>query len=197
MTRNRLNINRTDADVSSLFRDRRGGVGYIDVTQGGPQGLSGDGEAPWIKTPPFPSDTKPYVDSLVIPVTAPAAPYTQLPGIECERFRFIEFYCVYVMAAGGQLSIIPEAFDGVNWSVPVVVGSTVTPIAPTDPRFAPGGFGSRTIFPMELQTAVLIAGTSRFAITFDVASYEAFRLNVIDLTANAGNTLSIRNALAQ
>ncbi len=198
MTANRRNINTTTEDLSTMFRETRRdqALGYSD-REGGAQGLVGDGDAPFVKEPPFPTDILELVRGLVLPVSgAQGAEYVALPEIQCQQFRLLQIYFAYTMAVGGRVSFIAEVNAHGAWFADTLVAGTVTPIVPAGTRFATGGFGSRALEGTELRTDALVAGTARFALTFDVASVESFRLNAIDITANAGNTLQVFYALA-
>jgi hypothetical protein len=197
---NRKNTDSTRHDLDVMFRDRKPAdpAGYTNQQSGGNEGAPGDDDAPWVKEPAFTTQTVPLVSELeVIISSAQGAEYQALPELQCQEYRLCEIYLEYVMAVGGRLSVIPEVrrSDGV-WHAMTLIGGTVTPLAPVGSRFAAGGFGSRPLEGTELRTDVLAAGTARFAQTYDVAGALAFRLNVLDLTAHAGNTLSVYYALS-
>lgn len=196
---NRQNVNRTEDDLSSMFRESRQGEapGYTNV-EGGAEGLTGDKDAPFVKEPPFPVDALELAAGLVLPVAGGlGAEYVALPEIQCRQFRLLQIYFAYTMAVGGRVSFIPEVNIDGAWFVDTLVGGTVTPLVPAGTRFATGGFGSRALQGVELRTDALVGpGVARFALTFDVTAVERFRLNAIDITANAGNTLQAFYALS-
>jgi hypothetical protein len=200
MTENTRNRDTTETDIGKMFSERKPAdtTGYTNQESGGNEGARGDDDAPWVKEPSFTSDAVEIVHNLVVTVFgAVGAQYQALPSIQCKQARLLQVYFAYTMAVGGRLSLIPEiGVNGVFYAT-TLVGSTVTAITPTGMRFGPGGFGSRALEGTELRTdAFVVAGTARFGLTFDVAAVELFRLNVLDLTANAGNTLQMFYALS-
>jgi len=195
---NRRNINTTQSSVQQMFRTEQPGLrtGYVGL-EGEAKGASGDADAPFVKVPPFTDDPQQLVDGLVLPNAGDlGAEYLILPAVQCRLFRFIQIYLEYTMAAGGQLSLIPEVEALGAWYATTLVDSTVAAIVPTGTRFASGGFGSRNFEGTELRTDVLANGVARFALNFDVTGVEQFRLNVLDLSANPNNTLRVLYALS-
>ena len=194
------NSRQTAADIDRLFRSDEdlssvSPGGYEDPS-GAPKPTRGDDDAPWVKTPPFSTAPTVWVSELPIPRLLAPADYLALPTLECFQERLLQIYFELTITDAGndmcQLSLIPEGFAQGNPYIASVVDPTMTAFVPGASARFPFTLGSRTFAPSELRTPSFVivgGGIIRFLLTFDIAPYESFRLNIRDLTGTGATTL--------
>lgn len=205
MTSNR-NQKQTAGELKSLYRNEQTDsearlVGYQDES-GAARAVPGDDETAFLKTPPFTTPPAPWLRDLLLD----PAGYLPTEILEVSQRRLLQVYIEYTIAPAGDagppnglgmLSLIPEARIDSRFFVIGVVNLTVATVDPPGAVFG-SGFGSRNFQQSELRTVELgpvVFGSParvwRTTLTFDVAPYEAFRLNASELTGTGPNLLSL------
>ncbi len=176
------------SEIQKLRRDKNSDdssvMGYEDAA-GVPQAVQGDQDAPWLKTPPFPSNVQTLFNDVLPLVPAPG--YLPTGSINVKDRRLLLLWIRYTSAdPDGQMSFIPEGAktneDGVFFPIAVVNPFLTVLGAPLV------GFGSRTVFETELRLEPIAGGGVRTlgALAFDVSGYEAFRFRIGELSPTAG-----------
>ena len=214
------NSRETRKEMQQRFLDRRSGsgmqMGYEDAA-GTPIDVSGDGEAPHFKVPPFTEDPQLWQE----PVAIPAANYLALQEIDTKQYRLLALYLTYTIPpvgapappeGVGQLSLVPEvrSLDAVTrqlqWYTMSLVDLDFTAVTLSAP-FAPLvlGFASRDFLPSEFRWPVAAIGpvavetVLRTRLLFDVSDVEAIRFSVSELNADSDlqNTFAAMYARSQ
>jgi hypothetical protein len=186
----------TRKQLRGLRRERDEGeaqvIGFEDAG-GGSRAVLGDEDAPWLKTPPFTTVAERLMGRVALPPTP--GPYLAGTEIQTTNYRLLTLYLDYDLTAapaGGQLSLVPEAFDTKEqlWRPTGLVDPTVLPVTLSPPFGA--GFGSRNFLPAELRgPAFPGVGAFQAALQFDVSPYERFRISVLELISTATSTLLV------
>lgn len=181
--RNREQIRR------ELDRLRRGSarnygdpMGYIE--QGGQSLVTrGDRDAPWLKSPPFPSvDTLEYFNAIVLDGLIDG------PLVEVATDRIITAWIEYTPAADAVDAQLVLAMDGER---PAEAPGEFFPVGVVDQTLAAlGAVAQRTFFQSELITPVLAAGVpQRFVLPFDVSFFQQIRLRARELKTDGDDGL--------
>lgn len=172
--------------------------GYLDAG-GVTRAVQGDREAPWLRTPPFPSDVvRWFTATNATPDFIDDYAFTDPIQVTDHRILTLWLEFTHIAGAGAAvLSLVPQAARRLEESTPAVF----RPIAVIDPTLAVvdlsatviamAGVGSRTFRPAELRTASVatIGQTWRTMLPFDVTPYTDFRFAVGAIVAQ-GVTVS-------
>lgn len=182
--------NQADDEIRLLRKDSdQGGTVSAYDRQGVATEVKGDDQAPFHKTPPFPTVRDPFFDEGRLTT----AEYIPGKVIDVEGVHILTLWIDFIANAdGAQLSLIPEARDSpVEDFVPIsVLDATVTPMAIPDSDLT---FGSRTFYPTELRSAVLNTAGDRLRVpmSFDVGPYKQVRFSAADVGVNPGGRLRL------
>jgi hypothetical protein len=200
------NVDQTIAQLKGAHREHDDGAeaqGYI-APGGETLATPGDEEAPFQKTPPFPEPAQQWTSDIALLESI----YTTLDEVDVTNYRTITVYIELVVPTPGdevgqsQLSLIAEtlAIDDLGdsaWYVSGLVDSVVTQVTPQPPFGYV--FGSREFLPAEFRTATFTGPvTVRLKLVFEVSDAIAFRISVLELTADASgqNTFSAKYSRA-
>lgn len=165
--------------------------GYADPA-GVPRAVGGDDDAPWLKTPPFPSDVTRWFSANNTDDAAFDDDYVLTEPLDVTNWRLFTLWIDFrptTQAAGvsGLLSLVPLAARQLNKVNPPatefypigVVDPTLTVLDLSATIFGLSVFGSRTFSPAELRTpAVPVAEVLQATLVFDVSQYVALRFGV-------------------
>lgn len=166
-------------------------LGYLDEGDV-PRAVGGDEEAPWLKTPPFPSNVVAWFTGVTggqaltpqVP-DLPLGNYVFTAPIDVEQRRVLNVWIDFT-AQGDDvtsgLSLVPQVFndmvspEGEFWNT-VVIDPSLSVLDLSATVLALPGVGSRVFRPAELRSALLApAGRWRVVIPFDVTPWSRFRL---------------------
>lgn len=171
--------------------DQANGLPSAYSAPGGTRTVGGDDQAPFFKSPPFPSKNTMWATPESFRLTVDDN-YGNLRVLDVGPFRTLTSWITFTASADdAQLSLIGAAIkDGADPSDPAeddiypvgVVGTGVTIVTLTGTPFAPSQAASRTILGSEFRTPQLLNNqVIRFTLEWDVEPYNAFTLYMRDL----------------
>lgn len=184
--------NLTLEELARLRRDRNngGGVSGYQDGKGTIREVAGDGDAPFSKSPPFPSNRDLLLESENLDV----ATYEISAPMDVKDLHIMTLWIDYTAETDdSQLSIISEVREapGEDFVPIVVVDASITAV--TVPVFA-ADFGSRSLYCSEFRTADPVATGIRFrcALQFAVGPYSQIRFRATELNGDVGGPLVLQ-----
>lgn len=156
-------------------------IGYEDAA-GVDRSVQGDEEAPFLKTPPFPTRVTRW---LRVENLQSAASWVFTSALDVASARLLTVWFEYDSDADDQsLLVVPQARRDPDQSfyTITVIDPLITRVVGTAPFPATETFGQRDMMATQLRIPPTPAGGvaifSRQVVQFDVAAYSAFRLGL-------------------
>jgi hypothetical protein len=166
--------------IRRLRVDRRTGRGqpfaYLGESEEDTE-VQGDDEAPWLKNPPFVTETTiEYQHGVEL-----GDEFQDLPAIEVRQERTLLLWFMYMPAVTARLRIVLEAQRQDGTFVPTaVVDATLNPLA--------GLSAARDVFASEIRTPFLGGGSiNMLCVPFDVSPYRVVRFRVAEELQEEGD----------